>query len=120
MKDVLKGELIRLAAFDPEELGKAYAIWSRDSELKRLMDTSATRVYSDKACADFFKKMVDEAKPENHYFSIRALEDNRLLGDINLDVVWETTQEWLPALLEQLPAVRQDADNFSANKLQGQ
>ena len=26
--------------------------------------------------------------------------------DINLDVVWETVQEWLPALLEQLPAVR--------------
>ena len=31
--------------------------------------------------------------------------------DINLDVVWVTAQEWLPALLEQLPAVRQDADN---------
>ncbi len=29
--------------------------------------------------------------------------------DINLDVVWETVQEWLPALLKQLPAVRQDA-----------
>jgi uncharacterized protein with HEPN domain len=30
--------------------------------------------------------------------------------DINLDVEWETVQEWLPALLLQLPAVRQDAD----------
>ncbi len=29
--------------------------------------------------------------------------------DINLDVVWETVQEWLPALLKQLPAVRLDA-----------
>ena len=29
--------------------------------------------------------------------------------DIDLDVVWETVQEWLPALLKQLPAVRQDA-----------
>ena len=28
--------------------------------------------------------------------------------DINLDVVWETVQEWLPELLKQLPAVRQD------------
>ncbi|MFT8886212.1 MAG: hypothetical protein ABF946_08410 [Acetobacter papayae] len=33
--------------------------------------------------------------------------------DINLDVVWETTQEWLPALLKQLPAVRQDADHMN-------
>ena len=31
--------------------------------------------------------------------------------DINLDVVWETVQEWLPTLLKQLPAVRQDADD---------
>ena len=30
---------------------------------------------------------------------------------INLDVVWETVQEWLPALQKQLPAVRQDADD---------
>ena len=31
--------------------------------------------------------------------------------DINLDVVWETVQEWLPALLQQLPPVRRDADD---------
>ena len=30
--------------------------------------------------------------------------------DINLDVVWETVQEWLPELLKQLPAVRKDDD----------
>ena len=29
--------------------------------------------------------------------------------DINLDVVWETVQTALPALLKQLPAVRGDA-----------
>jgi uncharacterized protein with HEPN domain len=31
--------------------------------------------------------------------------------DIDLDVVWDTVQTALPALLQQLPAVRQDADN---------
>ncbi len=35
--------------------------------------------------------------------------------DINLDVVWETVQEWLPALLKQLPVVRQDADDEDRN-----
>ena len=35
--------------------------------------------------------------------------------DINLDVVWETVQEWLPVLLQQLPAVRQDADDEDRN-----
>jgi RimJ/RimL family protein N-acetyltransferase len=87
MKDILKGELVRLSAFDPEEMGKAYAIWNRDSEFKRLLDTDPNRLYSAKAGIDFFNKMVEKAKPENHAFSIRALEDNRLLGDIGLDVI---------------------------------
>ncbi len=30
--------------------------------------------------------------------------------DIDLDVVWETAQKWLPQLLKQLSAVRRDAD----------
>jgi hypothetical protein len=29
--------------------------------------------------------------------------------------VWETTQEWVPELLKQLPAVRQDAENEDPN-----
>ena len=30
--------------------------------------------------------------------------------DINLDIVWDTVQEWLPELLKQLPSVLQDSD----------
>ena len=45
--------------------------------------------------------------------SMRNMRNRMAHGyfDINLDVVWETVQEWLPALLQQLPAVRQDADD---------
>lgn len=35
--------------------------------------------------------------------------------DIDLDVVWETVQEWLPGLLRQLPAVPQDTDDEDRN-----
>lgn len=40
--------------------------------------------------------------------SMRNMRNRMAHGyfDINLDVVWETVQEWLPALLQQLPAVR--------------
>jgi uncharacterized protein with HEPN domain len=43
--------------------------------------------------------------------SMRNMRNRMAHGyfDINLDVVWETTQDWLAALLTQLPAVRQDA-----------
>ena len=45
--------------------------------------------------------------------SMRNMRNRMAHGyfDINLDVVWETVQEWLPVLLMQLPAVRQDAEN---------
>lgn len=87
MKDLFKGELVRLSAFDPEELAKAYTTWTRDSELTRLFDGGASVLHSAKAGTDFFEKMVKEDTPANHFFSIRKLDDNRLLGDINLDVI---------------------------------
>ncbi len=87
MKDVFKGELVRLSAFDHEELGRAYAAWNRDSELNRLLDSGASVLHSAKAGVAFFEKMIKEDSPAHHFFSIRALDDNRLLGDINLDVV---------------------------------
>jgi uncharacterized protein with HEPN domain len=43
--------------------------------------------------------------------SMRNMRNRMAHGyfDINLDVVWDTTQEWLPALLKQLPDMHQDA-----------
>lgn len=51
--------------------------------------------------------------------SMRNMRNRMAHGyfDINLDVVWETVQEWLPQLLQQLTAVRQDADeNLNDNE----
>ncbi len=87
MKDLLTGELVRLSAVDHEELGRAYSNWNRDAELKRLLDYEAARLHSAKASTGFFEKMIKEDSPTHHYFAIRALADNRLLGDINLDVI---------------------------------
>jgi len=44
--------------------------------------------------------------------SMRNMRNRMAHGyfDINLDVVWETVQEWLPELLKQLPSVRRDAE----------
>ena len=35
--------------------------------------------------------------------------------EIDPDVVWDTVQLWLPHLLEQFPAVRQDANHLNPN-----
>lgn len=50
--------------------------------------------------------------------SMRNMRNRMAHGyfDINLDVVWDTVEEWLPVLLQQLPAVRQDADDEGPSK----
>ncbi len=49
--------------------------------------------------------------------SMRNMRNRMAHGyfDINLDVVWETVQEWLPTLLDQLPAVREGTDHLGAD-----
>jgi uncharacterized protein with HEPN domain len=58
-----------------------------------------------------------QAHPQVPWRSMRNMRNRMAHGyfDINLDVVWETVQEWLPALLRQLPAVRRDADDEDRN-----
>ncbi|MCB2263816.1 MAG: DUF86 domain-containing protein [Candidatus Thiosymbion ectosymbiont of Robbea hypermnestra] len=52
-----------------------------------------------------------QAHVEVPWRSMRNMRNRLAHGyfDINLDVVWETVQEWLPELLKQLSAVRQEA-----------
>lgn len=51
------------------------------------------------------------AHAEVPWRSMRNMRNRMAHGyfDVNLEVVWETVQKWLPALLEQLAAVRQKA-----------
>lgn len=58
-----------------------------------------------------------QAHPEVPWRSMRGMRNRIAHGyfDINLDVVWETVQAALPALLKELPHVRRDADDESRN-----
>jgi len=53
-----------------------------------------------------------QTHPEIPWRSMRGMRNRIAHGyfDINLDVVWDTLQTALPALLVQLPGVRQSAD----------
>lgn len=86
MKDILKGELVRLSALDADELGKAFSRWNRDSEFRRLLDAGAARMDSQKAAQKWLEKEIEEQSVNQHWFSIRKLDDDKLLGDIDLYV----------------------------------
>ncbi len=75
-----------------------------------IIGEAATKVMD--GYADFIQTHADVP-----WRSMRNMRNRMAHGyfDINLDVVWETVQEWLPALLKQLPAVRLDADDEDCN-----
>ena len=53
-----------------------------------------------------------QAHSEVPWRSMRNMRNHMAHGyyDINLDIVWDTVQEWLPELLKQLPSVLQEPD----------
>jgi RimJ/RimL family protein N-acetyltransferase len=87
MKDIFKGETVRLSATDPDEYGKAFAGWKRDSELMRLMDSGVSRLTSQKETQKIVEKGLEDQKVNQHFFSIRTLTEDKLIGDIGLSVV---------------------------------
>jgi len=60
MKDVLTGKFVRLSAFDPEEMSKAFARWNLNSEYQRLLNSGPHRMQSAKSNARWMEKELEE------------------------------------------------------------
>ncbi|MDR2881508.1 MAG: DUF86 domain-containing protein [Azoarcus sp.] len=69
-----------------------------------VIGEAATRVMND-------YPEFSQAHAEIPWQSMRGMRNRIAHGyfEIDLNVVWETVQQWLPELLDQLPAVRGDA-----------
>lgn len=87
MIDILKGELVRLSAVDPEEFSKAFTHWRRDSEFMRLIDSSEVMLRSQKDSQKWIEKELEDQEVNQYMFTIRTLAEDKLLGDIGLSVV---------------------------------
>jgi len=86
MKDILKGELVQLGAVDVDELSKAFSRWGRDSEYIRLFNSNVAHMASATKEKKWIEKELDEQSVNQHWFSIRKLDDDALLGEIDLYV----------------------------------
>ena len=87
MNDVLTGKFVRLSAFDPEEMSKAFPRWNRNSEYFRLLNSSGQPMQSSKAALKWMEEEVGEMSPASYFFSIRTLAEDKLMGELSLDVV---------------------------------
>ena len=95
MEDLFTGKLVRLSGIDPAELSSSFARWHRDSEFKRLLDFDPARLYSAKAIKEWMEKHL-ESKKDAFWFSIRTLEDDCLIGDIDLMVTnWSSGEAFV-------------------------
>lgn len=87
MNDIFTGKLVRLSAFDPEEMSKAFARWNLNSEYSRLLNGAARPMQSPKAARKWMEEEVGEMSPASYFFSIRTLAEDKLIGELDLDVV---------------------------------
>lgn len=71
-----------------------------------IIGEAATKLLKD------YSKFLD-LHPDVPWRNMKGMRNRIAHGyfDIDLDVVWETVQTALPQLLEQLPAIRKDADD---------
>ena len=99
---ILTGRQVRLAALDLENDTGAYDEWSRDAEFLRLGDIGVARPMSAARARQSLEEYVgkDEPRLGLYYFSIRALADDRLLGQVNLGTDnWAQREAWLGVAL---------------------
>src|SRR5438046_5786609 len=87
MKDIFTGKLVRLSAFDPEEMSQALTRCNLNSEFQRLLDATPHRMQSAKSMLKLLEEEVGELSPMRYFFSIRTLTEDKLIGGLNLNVV---------------------------------
>jgi RimJ/RimL family protein N-acetyltransferase len=82
---LLTGTLVRLAAVDVQTMAVAMSKWGRDSEYWRLRAADPARLHSARASRAWLEKELDKEPPSFYMFSIRTLDDDRLVGEVGLD-----------------------------------
>lgn len=93
--NLFTGHLVRLSSEEPQVFAEAFTRWSSNSEYLRLLDTDPPRLWSVSKRKQWFEKKLEDFE-HNHTFSIRTLEDERLIGFIGLGgISWTHGDAWV-------------------------
>ena len=84
---LFQGEMVQLAAVNPEKDSKLFAKWARDTEYLRMLDTSPVRQWSEKQYKKWFKEDLEKENQDEFLFLIRTLANDEAIGFIELDGV---------------------------------
>lgn len=93
MRDLFRGELVRLTSEDPGNRARFETQWQRDTEFHRLADSEPSLLRSEKKIKEWIEK---RSQSEDRFdFSIRSLADDQLIGDIGLNPKWIEGDAWV-------------------------
>ena len=95
MKDIFRGELVRITNEEPDVAAKASVGWQVDSEYGRLLDSESVRLFSEKAIKNWIEKNSENIKPERYQFSVRTLAEDKLIGFFGLYVELIHSEAWV-------------------------
>lgn len=95
MKDIFRGELVRLTVELPEVQAKSLAVWNRDSEFFRLAEGEPVQMWSEKKYKEWMEKRMEKDGDNNFRFSIRTLSDDTLIGDVSIHPQWVDADAWV-------------------------
>jgi len=83
--DLFTGQLVRLAAINPEADAAWFARWDRDTEYIRLLDGAPFRLIPVKKVKEEIEKEIEENAANACLFVVRTLADDRLIGFVELE-----------------------------------
>ena len=87
MKDIFRGEFVRITAEEPEALAKVEVRWQADSEFHRLAGAEPAMMESEKKLKERFEKQNEDGfNPRRYPFFIRTLNDDKNIGFFGLSV----------------------------------
>lgn len=90
--NLFAGKLVRLAAPKTED-HEIMAKWTTNPEFSRMLDNDPAMPHNADYWAEGDKK--DKERPNNFSFRIRTLEDDKLIGFIDLWTSWSNQGAWV-------------------------
>ena len=93
MKDIYRGDLVRLTVESPETMAKAFLRWNSDTECHRLSDSEPAQLWSEKKIREFIEKNLD-GEPKDFRFAVRSLAEDKLIGFVGIVPSWVQGDAW--------------------------
>lgn len=90
--NTFEGRLVRLSIFDPDHDSAYIARWNQNSEYQQLLTSGPSNLWPLKQIKEWTEKHFDEM----YSFTIRALDDDQVLGCVDLSgIEWTAGNAWL-------------------------